>query len=433
MRIEQFIAGRLVGSTGGRSFTSVIIGIAITSVALSVSVMIVASSVIHGFKKEISQKIFDFWGHIQITDAFASPIIESTPIQFDQALVDSLTSVGQITYEWPWWFFGRETRRTRHLKTKGGIKKAYKYIQYPAVLTTKDDMEGLVLKGVADDFPGDFFAEYVDAGTGLSLDAEDPGRDLVISQMTAERMLLAVGDRVRLHFVIEGNLKPRAFTVKGIYNTGLAEYDKKVAFLDLRIVQDVLDWSEDQVSGIEVLLDDIDDLHILDAYIYHEILPADQYTRTIRQRAGSTFDWLDLQNINEIIILALMLVVCVINMITALLILILERTQMIGVLKALGSNNWQIRRIFIRQAAHVLVKGLVLGNLIGVSLCLLQRKFEFVKLREEEYYLAVAPIDFHLGVIVLINVGTVLVTVLFLILPSYFISRISPTQAIRFN
>jgi lipoprotein-releasing system permease protein len=221
--------------------------------------------------------------------------------------------------------------------------------------------------------------------------------------------------------------------VKGIYKTGLAEYDKKIAVLDMAHLQEVLDWTAGEVSGMEVVLDDIDDLMIMNEYLNQEILPTHLYTRSIRQVASSIFDWLDLQDINEVIILGLMLLVCVINMITALLILILERTHMIGVLKALGSTNWQVRKIFIRQAGHILLKGLFIGNLVGLILCALQRQFQFIRLREEDYYLAVAPIDFDATTILLINGGTFIITILFLILPSYFISRILPTRALRFN
>ena len=431
MRIEQFIANRLSGQQNAKAFSRLITNIAIISVALSAAVMIIASSMVHGFKKEISQKIFDFWGHIQITQAFTNPAFETTPMTFEDGILDSLKDVRQISYEWPVEVFGRSLNRTRQMRTHGGIKDAYEYIQYPAVITAKQDMEGVILKGISDSYPAAFFNRYITAGQAMDLGSTS--REVVISEMTASRLFLSVNDHIIINFVRDGDLVPRRFRISGIYRTGLAEYDKKVAFTNLIDLQNVLGWNDDEVSGIEVVLDDLDDLEILNYYIYQEILPTDIFTKSIRQRAASIFDWLDLQDINEVIILGLMLMVCVVNMITALLILILERTHMIGILKSLGARNWQVRRIFIRQAAHILLKGLLLGNGIGLLLCALQKQFQFIKLREEDYYLAVAPIDFNLSMILLINVGTLLVTILFLILPSYFISRISPTKAIRFS
>ncbi|MCB0670135.1 MAG: ABC transporter permease [Saprospiraceae bacterium] len=409
-----------------------IIRIAIATIALSVSVMIVASAMIHGFKKEISQKIFDFGGHIQITEAFTNPILEGTPMQYEAGLIDSIKEVKRVTYEWPLDILGFETNRYVRKRTRGGVKYVYRYIQYPAVLTTREDMEGLILKGVSDDFPGTFFDRYLQDGTGLSLN-DSLATEILVSQVTALRLHLSVGDRVNLYFIKEGPPRARRFTVTGIYKTGLAEYDKKFALIDMGHLQDILDWSPEEVTGIEVVLDDIDDLPIMNEYLNLEVLPTHLYTRSIRQVASSIFDWLDLQDINEVIILGLMLLVCVINMITALLILILERTHMIGVLKALGSTNWQIRKIFVRQAGHILLKGLAIGNLVGLGLCYLQKNFQFIKLREEDYYLAVAPIDFSVSTILIINLGTFIITILFLILPSYFISRILPTRALRFN
>jgi lipoprotein-releasing system permease protein len=433
MYFEQFIASRLSGSENRQSFSRVIIRIAIASIALSVCVMIVASSMIHGFKKEISQKIFDFWGHIQITEAFTNPIFEGTPMQYQVGLQDSIKQIKSIAYEWPVSFLGHVTNRSRVRQTRGGVKHVYRFIQYPAVINTREDIEGLILKGIGADFPATFFDRYIVEGEAPKLGTNGEDSQLLVSRITADRLRLKAGDQVRVYFIRNGKPTPRRFTISGIYKTGLGEYDKKIAFIHLDYLQDVLNWEGSEVTGMEVILDDIRDLGIMNDYINQEVLPSDLYTRSIRQVASSIFDWLDLQDINEVIILGLMLLVCVINMITALLILILERTHMIGVLKALGSNNWQIRKVFVRQAGNILLKGLLLGNAIGFFLCFLQKHFQFIRLREEDYYLSVAPIDFDISTILFINLGTFIITILFLILPSYFISRILPTKALRFN
>ncbi len=434
MRLEQFIASRLSGSPSEKSFSRTIIRIATASIALSVVVMIVATATIRGFKKEISQKIFDFWGHIQITQAFTNPILEGIPMQTKEGLVDSILDVGQIYYEWPIYLFGKPTDRFRTRRTSGGVKSAYSYIQYPAVLTTRSDMEGLVFKGLADDFGSRFFERYLVSGHVLNKSEKDEdGNEILISQTTATRLELNPGDQVLLYFIKDGRPKPRRFSIGGIYKTGLAEYDKKLGFMAISDMQNILGWSENDVTGIEVVVENIDDLHILNEYINQEVLPSHLYTRSIRQVSSSIFDWLDLQDTNEVLILGLMLLVCIINMITALLILILERTQMIGTLKAMGATNWQVRKIFLRQAGRILGFGLLIGNAIGILLCLFQRKFQFIRLREEDYYLNVAPIDLDITIILLINIGTFILTIVILVLPSYFISRISPTKSLRFN
>ena len=221
--------------------------------------------------------------------------------------------------------------------------------------------------------------------------------------------------------------------MKGIYKTGLEEYDRLFALADIRQVQRLLGWSENEVGGFEVFIDDIDDLTAITDYIYFQVLPNNLYAETIREKFSEIFDWLDLQDINEGVILTLMVLVAIINMMTALLILILERTNMIGTLKALGASNWGIRKIFLYYAGYIIVMGLFWGNLIAVTLGLLQERFGFIRLSEENYYLSVAPVELNLWSILLVNAGTLLVILIFLILPSYLVTRISPVKAIRFN
>ena len=236
-----------------------------------------------------------------------------------------------------------------------------------------------------------------------------------------------------IHFVEKGEQLKRRFKVSGVYRTGLEEYDRKFALVDIRQIQRLLGWEESQVSGFEVFIDDIDDLQPINEYIYFEELPADLYAETIREKLPEIFDWLDLQDINEVVILSLMIIVAIINMVTALMILILERTNMIGILKALGTANWGIRKIFLYYAAYIVILGLFWGNLIGIGLCLLQDRFEFITLSEENYYLSTAPIDLNFWPILLLNLGTLAITLFFLIIPSYLVTSISPVKAIRFK
>jgi lipoprotein-releasing system permease protein len=244
---------------------------------------------------------------------------------------------------------------------------------------------------------------------------------------------LKVGDRFRFNYVQNQSEKPRRFTVTGIYKTGLEEYDKKFALVDIRQVQQLLGWKEDQVSGFEVFIDDLDDLEILSDYIYLEEIPGDMYAESIRSKYPAIFEWLALQDINEAVIIILMLVVGIINMITALMILILERTNMIGILKALGQTDWGIRKTFLFHAGHIILKGLLWGNILGIGFCILQKYTGLIQLSEENYYLSYAPIEINIWTILMLNIGAILVIMLFLIIPSVLVSRISPVKAIRFK
>ncbi len=433
MYFERFVSSRLAGTLGEGGFTAVVIRIAAATVALSVCVMIVAQATILGFKQEISQKIFDFWGHIQVSRAYSTPGWEASPVDLPDDIRDSIIDIAGVTFDAPARLLGMELPLNRKRSTRGGVQRVYPFIQFPAVLTTRDDMEGLVLKGLDDQFPGDFFASYLLDGRDFERSGDPDVRELVISSVTASRMSLKPGDNVLIYFIREGTPRPRRFQVVGIYKTGLSEYDRKVAFMDLTHIQTTLQWRERDYSGLEIVLDDVADLPVINQFINLEVLPSELYTRTIRQVASSIFDWLDLQDINEVIILGLMMLVCVINMITALLILMLERTQMIGILKALGASNWQIRKIFVRQAGYILLWGLAIGNVLGLGLCLLQKKFQWVTLREEDYYLAVAPVALDLGAIVVVNAVTFGITLLCMLLPSYYVSRILPARSIRFS
>lgn len=431
MNFEYFFA-RKVAASGQRSFSRLIIRIAIVAVALSVSVMILTNGLIAGFKKEISTKIFGFWGHIHITDSdFSRSLLEAYPIDRNQAFYPSLDTVEEVSYLKRGELFGHKWERMAG--SNGGIRHIQVTALKPGIIKSKDEMEGIVLKGVGQDFDWTFMRRYLQEGDVLSLPDSALSRDILISRQTADRLKVNVGDRFEVHFVEKREQLTRRFTVKGIYKTGLEEYDRLFALADIRQVQRLLGWSEDEVGGFEVFIDDIDDLPAITDYIYFQVLPNNLYAETIREKFSEIFDWLDLQDINEVVILSLMVLVAIINMITALLILILERTNMIGTLKALGAGNWSIRKMFLYYAAYIIVMGLFWGNLIGISLGLLQDRFGFIRLSEENYYLSVAPVELNLWSILAVNVGTLLVILTFLVIPSYLVTRISPVKAIRFN
>lgn len=432
MNFPFFIAKK-VAQSGEKSLSLLIIRIAVVAVALSVAVMIIATALIAGFKKEITSKIFGFWGHIHITDTDINrSLLEVYPIDKNQDFYPSLDTIGPMEYierkEWN----GKEFDIPR--KTKGGVRHIQVFALKPGIIKSKTEMEGIILKGIGKDFDWGFMEQYILEGEPITLEDSTMSREILISQQTADRVRVGVGDRFEVHFIEKsGESLTRRFEVKGIYKTGLEEYDRKFALVDIRQIQRLLKWSPDEISGFEVFIDDVDDLIPITEYIYFEVLPNELYADPIREKLPEIFDWLDLQDINEVVILALMVIVAIINMITALLILILERTNMIGTLKALGSSNWNIRKIFLIHAAYIIVVGLFWGNLVGIGLCVLQDQFELIKLSEANYYLSVAPIHLNFWTILVLNVGTLILTILFLILPSYLVTKISPVKAIRFK
>ncbi len=431
MNFSYFIARR-VALSSQQSFSRLIIRIAVVAVALSVSVMIASNALITGFKKEISTKIFGFWGHIHITNTdITYSLREAYPIKTKQPFYPHLDTIKNIPYYKERRFLG--FKWNQETQTKGGVRHIQVFAVKPGIIKSNSDIEGILLKGVGKDFDWTFMQQYLQKGSLLHLSDTAMSSDILISRQTANRLRMDVGDSFIVHFIQNKEQLKRRFTVKGIFKTGLEEYDKVFALVDIRQIQRILGWQSDEVGGFEVFLDDIEDLAIIADYIYYEQLPNELYAETVRTKLPEIFEWLELQNINEVVILGLMVIVAIINMITALLILILERTNMIGTLKAMGSSNWSIRKIFLYHAAYIVVVGLFWGNLIGIGLCILQDQFELIKLSEENYYLSVAPVYLQWWSILLINAGTLLVTLLFLVVPSYLVTSISPVKAIRFN
>jgi lipoprotein-releasing system permease protein len=440
MNLPLFLA-RNVAKGGTKSISRTIIGIAVAAVAISMATMVLASALIFGFKAEISDKIFGFWGHVHITaDAASYRILDSYnyPISNKQDFYPSLDTTGRITLEA--YSSGLGEKAGEQTTTNGGIDHIQQFIVLPGVASVYQEgerlpvQEALILKGIAEDYDWENFGRYLIEGERLEVTPDSTSRGIIISSITAKRMQVGLGDRVDFTF-IDRTLqeRPRKFTVTGIYKTGLEEYDRQFALVDIKQPRALLGWEDDQVGGFEVTIDDLDDLEAISGYIHYQVLPQDLYGESIRKKIHTLFSWLDIQDYNWALILTLMVIVAIINMMTALLILILERTNMIGTLKALGQSNWSIRQIFLYYAAFIIVVGLLLGNAIGLLLCWAQKTFEFVKLDEESYYLSVAPIDVDWMTVAGLNVGTFLITLVFLVVPSYLVTRIDPVKAIRFK
>jgi lipoprotein-releasing system permease protein len=432
MNFSSYIA-RKVAFSGKKSFSRLIIRIATFAVALSVAIMIITTAVVRGFKNQISDKIFGLWGQIHITDASINQSAEITPVDMKQAFYPSLDTLRQLSYlvPNPNLFTSKSDPYISKI-TKGGIRHIQVFATKSGIIKTKEEIEGIVLKGAGRDFDTTFMQKSLLEGRFIQFKDSTASRDIIVSQYTANRLKIKVNDKFVIHFLDQNQQQlKRAFMVCGIYKTGLEEYDKKIAFVDLTIIQELLGWKKNQVAGFEVFVDNFADIEPLTEHIHNEVLPNNLYAETIRDKFPSIFEWLDLQNVNEIVIIVLMAIVAIINMITALLILILERTEMIGILKSFGANNWTIRKIFLHHAAIIVSVGLFFGNFFGLLVCFIQEKYKFIKLSETDYYLSYAPIELHLPTILLLNFATLFLVVLFLIVPTYLITRISPVKAIR--
>ncbi|MEM9547449.1 MAG: FtsX-like permease family protein [Bacteroidota bacterium] len=432
MNLSHFIAQRIAFSKS-RSFTRVIVRIAIAAIALSLATMLITTLIISGFKKEISSKVFGFWGHIHITDTNINRTFEQVPISKSDDYIDEIVDIEWLEYQVPFNILGYEMiGKYQNKRTAGGVRHVQPYVWVAGLLSTKKEFGAIQLKGVDENFDWDYLPQFIVEGEPLKFD-DEKDNGLIVSRVTSKALELKVGQRVQVSTLRNNEQLKRAFVIKGIYNTGLEEYDKLFAIADLRKTQNMLGWEEDQVSGIEVFLEDIADLDLINEYVYNQILPARFYSQSIRSKFPSIFEWLKLQDINEDLLLGLMLVVAIINMITALLILILERTHMIGLLKSLGSTNWQIRKVFVYNAAYIILYGLVIGNVLGLGICFIQDQTHFITLDEASYYLSYAPVKFNWGSVLLINLSCFFITVFFLVLPTYIITRIDPIKTLRFE
>ncbi len=411
MNYELFIANRIIAAKEHKgSISSPIIKIAIVAIALGIIIMMIAIATSLGLQEKIRDKISGFNGHIQLTN-FDNNNSEVTlnPISTDQDFYPNFTSFD-------------------------GVKNVQVYATKAGIIRTAENWEGIVLKGVGSDYDWTFFKDYLVKGT-LPTYSEKRSTEVLLSQYVADRMQFKIGDEFNTIFIKDDvNLPPsiRVFKLVGIYNSGFQDFDESIMIGDIKQVQRLNKWKETEVGGFEVFIDDFDKIEEKGNLIYAEI-PQNINTQTITHKFPGIFEWIKLFDTNVMIIIIIMILVAGINMITALLVLILERTQMIGILKALGSNNWSVRKLFLYNASHIIFRGLFWGNLIGISILLIQHYFGVITLDPETYYVNVAPVSITFGMIVMLNIGTLLLCLLMLIIPSWIITKISPVKAIKFE
>lgn len=377
------------------------------SVAIGLAVMIVSISVIIGFRSEISSKVIGFGADVQIVNLDGNSSLETEPIDANQPFLDKI----------------RELPDFKHLQ---------RFAVKAGILRGEEAMQGVVLKGVGTDFDWAFFRSNLTDGAIPSLSDSIRTKDVIISATLARKMELGVGDKFELMFVEDPPRRDR-FTVCGIYESGLAEMDEVMIIGDISAVQRLNKWSADQITGFEVTTKNFDQIDNFTSEIASITAADEVYTMSIMERYPQIFGWLLLLDVNALIIITIMLVVGGFNMIAGLLIILLEKTSMIGLLKSMGMAGGQLQRIFLYQSAYIIGGGLVRGNAIGLTICALQYYFHIIKVESSAYMLTVVPVEFNWGYILLLNVATFAVILALLTLPTLIIGRIRPEKTIRFE
>jgi len=401
-----FIAKRILSGKNTAAASAPIVRIAVAGIAMGFCLMVITLAVVSGFKKEIREKVIGFGSHIQISNFDQNNSYETKPIPLSPSFLGSLEKNPEI-------------RHIQPFATKAGIIK------------TRDNIEGVVLKGINRNFDWSYFRDKMVTGKVLGLNDTAVSNDILISKATSARLQLRTGDGVVMYFISQP-VRVRKFTVRGVYETGLEEFDKLYVLCDLGQIQKLNDWGKDKTGGFEVTVKDFDKLD----HTAHEVYKSVGYelnARSIKEIYPQIFDWLNLQDVNAAIIIALMIAVAGINMISALLIIILERVKLIGTLKALGSDNPSVRKIFLYVATFLIGRGLLIGNLAGLMICWLQYRFHLVHLDQASYYIPYVPVHFNLSDLLFLNGGTLLVCILMMVLPTLLITRITPVKALRFS
>ena len=417
MKLEYFIAKRLITAKDHKSSISApIIKIAITAIAIGMIMMIISIATGTGLQQKIRQKVAAFNGHILISNFDDNQSqVSLAPISTNQDFYPKFTSVEGIQH-------------IQAVASKAGI------------IRTEKAFEGIVFKGVGKEYRWENLTEYLVKGRIPNLKSE-LNSEILISEYLANRLQLKLGDKCNTFFMKDsGNHMPnlRVFTIVGIYNSGFQEFDATYIIGDIRHIQRINKWKPTEVGAFEVFINDFDKIEEKGAEVYNNTQnktdPSKTLdTQTIVQKYYYIFEWLKLFDFNIIVILVIMIVVSTINMVVALLVLVLERTQMVGILKSLGANNWTVRKIFLYNSAHLIIKGLFWGNIIGVGLLLIQKYTGIIKLNPENYYVNQAPVNINIVHILLLNIGTIIICLLVLLIPSYIITKISPLKAIKFS
>lgn len=407
LNFEHFITSHLTKRES--KLSGPVIRIAVMAVSVSILVMLLTLAIVTGFKQEVSNKVIGFGAHLQITAFDNVNSVEMKPISIN-------------------------TQFQNDLKATPGVSHIQPYITKAGIIRTDEETHGVVLKGVDSSYNWKFFETSLKAGTLPKYSNSSRSNSALISSEVAKKLNLALGDALRIYFIPQTGTIARArkLDIVGIYETGLSEFDDHIVICDIQHLAKLNDWENGEVTGYEILIDDFNQLPEMERAIYDN-LPYTLTVQSIKSAYPQIFEWLELQNINVTILITLMIIISIITMISTLLVLILEQISMIGILKALGAHSTSIRKIFIYQAIHIIFRGIIWGNSIGLILCFLQAKFHILKLPQESYFMSFVPIQLQFSHFLIINIATVIICASVLILPTLIITKISPIQTIRYE
>jgi lipoprotein-releasing system permease protein len=405
MNLPRFIAQR-IQKTKSDSFTSTVTKIGVASIAIGLAVMIVSFSILIGFKRIIKDKLFSLSSHIQVSKITLNQSFEETPMPINTKFYQNYRKNPQI-------------RHVQAVANKAGMLKS------------KEELAGIVIKGVGRDYDWQNFSENLVEGRKINLQDSLYASEIIISRKIATQLKIKLADNVLVYF-IQNPPRTRKVTVVGIYDTGLEEFDKNYILGDLALVQKMNDWDKQTAGHYEVFLNNFDELNLAAKQVF-DAIDQDMQVMKVTEMFPAIFDWLNLMDRNIIVILALILVVASFNMISVLLVMMMERTPMIGLLKALGSDDSKIRKIFIFNGLTIVLKGIVIGNIIGLGLCGIQYFYRIIPLDAESYYMNYVPVDFNWGIILFINFITILLVLAVITIPTFVVSRMKVVEALKFK
>jgi lipoprotein-releasing system permease protein len=411
VNVSSFIAQRIAFNQQ-KSFSRFIIRLSVAATVISVAVMIVTLSFVNGFQDTVSQKVFSFWGHVRIgyRQPMKASIAEEEPIESNDSLLRIVKNMPEVQTVHPF---------------------ATKY----AILKTDAEMEGVLLKGLDSTYNFQHLASFLKQGRWVHFNDSTYSREIVVSTYTANQLHLQLNDRILIYFVRpDGSLRPDKLTIVGIYKTSIEEYDKTFAIGDIKLIRRLNGWTDDQIGGYEIFLKDYNKMGQVSEAIYNnDEIPQTWETKTVKEIYPNIFDWLQVINTNSTVLISIMIVIAVINLITCLIILVLERLRMIGILKSLGATNWTVQKIFLHHSVIITLMGIIGGTLLALTLLWLQQSTGFVRLPEDAYYMDRASVKIIWWQVVAVGAGTLFVSLMVLFIPSFIVRSVQPIKAIRFN